>query len=1468
MTADQTQGATVDGRRARVASAVRTWSKHLVDLGGRNTLLWHRDLPSGSLDITTAHPAGVAKLLAGHAVRMSELVREPAAYAEAIRRARAIRAKAAELTQERGISAGFLAVGMATWDVPASYSRVPQAPVFLRRVTLRPVVGDSDDLVVTLGDQVEVNAVLLSYLESERGLALDERKIAGLAYGATGGWDPQPAYAALTAVCAEEGIAGFRIRPSLVLGTYSYAKLPMVTDLTAQGADLADHDVIAALAGDPEAIETVQATPPARIGESLLDEERLVLDADTSQQAVIDAVCAGSHLVVKGPPGTGKSQTIANLVATLSARGQRVLFVAEKRAAIDAVVGRLERRGLDELVLDAHDGRPHRASLAQSIVETLDRVAADEPTPAPAVDPRLVDRRDRLIDHRRCMHDERHPWGVTADEAQTEILRLASLPHPPRSHVRLTGSALHAITARRRDELLGELSDIADLGAWTQGEPDPWFGARVVGEDQTQRTKALVVHLATRGMQEHRDRLDALADAVGLTPPRTMIEADDQLELMSRVFATLETFRAELFESPVDDLVAATGSRAYRKEHGVTLSQLERRRLRQQARSLLRPGRPPADLHGVLVRAAEQRRQWRAASGGQASRPAAPVEVPDVQRAHERLREQLDWLAARLEGTAEGHDLHQTDLDDLHDRLLRLADAGDRLAVVPQVVSRLDRLRANGLGEVIDDFARRGLAPERVPEEFAFVWWSSVLAEVSERDATYGSHDGPQLRQIELEYADHDRAHIDAGVARVQAAVDAQVRRVAADLPDQADVVRVEADRTRGHLSLRELLTEAPELMTSVRPCWAMSPLVVASVVPPGLWFDVVIFDEASQVPPAQAISAISRANQVVVAGDPRQLPPTSFSITDDPDEDTTPEDLQAEGVVSVLDLLSTMLPTHELTWHYRSHDERLIAFSNAQIYRGGLVTFPGVGGDGGVRLDVVTARGDGETSTGEVDRVVEVVLDHARRRPQESLGVITLGHKHAQRVEDALRRALADADDVMGFFTGRAHEPFFIKPLDRVQGDERDAVVLSIGYGRRADGSVPHSFGPINLEGGERRLNVAITRARRRMTVVSSFSADELVTNKLRARGAQMLRDFLLYAASGGAERRVRTAGDDGAPQPGEGAAPTIVGGRRRRTASTGSVLDRPLVPEPPQRPITPVVSDLARRLRDKGLVVHTGHGISAHPLDLAIEDPMRAGELLVAVETDGPVYAATAGVRERDRLRTEQLRRLGWAHERVWSVDVFRDPARDVARILDTVRLTSQQRAERRRRLAHDAAHTHDAAHKAQEAVAAAVLAQQEQAAPASEPAADDAEPEKAVVVDTSDRPVEAVAEPAAQADSEPEREPESEPSPEETSQPEVESEAEAEPEAEPETGAESETAPEPEPAGDADSVGQAEAQPTAPAVSGEPVEPELDLDWSDAGADAPADESTPERDAPSEDPTEERPVIGDTSDEERGA
>ena len=752
---------------------------------------------------------------------------------------------------------------------------------------------------------------------------------------------------------------------------------------------------------------------------------------------------------------------------------------------------------------------------------------------------------------------------------------------------------------------------------------------------------------------------------------------------MARVHLTLESFRPEIFDAPLDDLVSATGSGDYRSEHHSSLGLVERRRLKRQARALLRPGQPPADLHGVLALAATQRRQWREFAG-KGSRPSAPPEVAQLRADHEKLREELEWLAARLEGTAEGNDLLEQDLDALQSRLETLDAAQDRLAVVPTVIGRLDRLRENGLGDLLDDLSNRRVTASQAATEFEFVWWRSVLARIDATDPAYGEMDGAALRAAAQTYAATDAEHIRAGAARVRKAWFEQIRRTVRELPDQEELLRAAAAAERP-VHLRELLPQASELLTALAPCWAMSPLVVASVVPPGVWFDVVVFDEASQIPPAEAVSAISRAGQVVVAGDPRQLPPTTFFRG----ADQEPGDMTGDAAESVLDALSPLLPNRELTWHYRALDERLIAFANTQIYGGHLVTFPGVGEDTVVRLDVVDT-GSAQAADAEVERVVQVVLAHARQRPEESIGVIALGRTHAARIDSAIRAAAAKDSSLAALIADPAAEPFFVKNLERVQGDERDAIVLSIGHDRAADGTAPHRFGPISAEGGERRLNVAITRARRRMVVVSAFSGKELHPGRLRSRGGLMLRDFLLYAGSGGAARRVKGSDHEVAAETGSEGASAAPGrsgvvrgpdGRRRRAASTGSVLDRPVLPltqASTEGEVPPLVLDLARRLRAEGLVVHPGWGVSSHRLDLAIEDPRQPGSLLVAVETDGPIYGAITSTRDRERLRVEQLRRLGWVHERVWTRDLYRDPAREVARLLTAVHAASQERQQ----------------------------------------------------------------------------------------------------------------------------------------------------------------------------------------------
>ena len=1244
----------IDSRTERVRRAVAGWTKHLVDLGGRNTLLWYRDLPTGTLDLTTAHPGGVSMLLAGRPTRLSDLVREPAAFDEARRRARTIAGKTRELREERGIDTGFVAVGMATWSLGrgrAGATRQPAAPVLLRSCTLRPTTPQHDDYDLDLGDEIEFNPVLEHYLTSERGLGIDSDQLEALTH-TSGGFDPYPVYAALTKACAE--VPEFEITPRIVLGTFSYAKLPMVADLAAQGDALADHDVIAAMAGDPTALRSVRHELPSRPADSIPDPAQglLVLDADSSQQEAIEAARSGAHLVIHGPPGTGKSQTIANLVAALAADGKRILFVAEKRAAIDAVVGRLDRVGLADLVLDLHDGARGRRRIATELAEALPG-RANRPADPPSRDvDRLRAAASTLREHRDAMHESRHPWGVSVHDVQEAISALGHTENPPRSHVRIRGEALQSLPRERYEVLTRELTRIASLGAWrTDRSDDPWFGAAIRTPDEAVRARELVERWSGDGIEGVESTLTDVFTGLRLPASRTVSDWGRILATVAQVRDTLETFRPEIFDVPLGEFVAATGTSAYRTSVGADLGWWERRGLRRQVRRYVRPGRPPADMHNALAAANEQRSAWKHMAGA-GGRPEMPADLDRAITAYSHLVSDLAWLDERIPATEGALPLLDVPREDLSARLTALAEAPDRLAVVPSVIGPVESLREAGLGALLDNLSARGVVADSVASEADFVWWSSVLDDIALRDPRVGAHDGDDLRRTVGEFVAADREVLRQNASRVRAAVRANIDRVLGDAPEHESLLRAEGAKSRRHRPLRDLLPLSGDLLTAVRPCWVMSPLVVASVLPPGIWFDVVVFDEASQIPPAQAVSAISRARQVVLAGDAHQLPPTSFFTTDTDAGDASPDDALTEGVESVLDVMAATLPSRRLSWHYRSQDERLISFANEHVYGGSLVTFPGAGAAPVLRHELVDGAGvvaEGaasvETTQAEVERVVELVLEHARTRPGESLGVIALGLAHTQRLEDAVRRALVGIDpQTAAFFTEDVHERFFIKNLERVQGDERDAIILSVGYGKTPHGRVLHRFGPLNIEGGERRLNVAITRAKKRMTVVSSISADELDPQRLKARGAQMLRDFLAHAAASSTAEppsvvRVPSAGDGLAPQGQADAVPAQ----------------------------SVVMAEFARRLRAGGLTVHERYGSSADPIDLAVEDPNHRGRLAVAVESDGPEYAAMSSARDRDRLRAEHLGRLGWQHVRVWTRDAFRDPARDVARIKD---------------------------------------------------------------------------------------------------------------------------------------------------------------------------------------------------------
>jgi len=609
--------------------------------------------------------------------------------------------------------------------------------------------------------------------------------------------------------------------------------------------------------------------------------------------------------------------------------------------------------------------------------------------------------------------------------------------------------------------------------------------------------------------------------------------------------------------------------------------------------------------------------------------PRAPEEAADCAASYQRLRDKLAALEA-LAGRAGLAELPVADCQ----RLLEKLEA-DRAALgrLPELRRLRTTLEEAGLGQLVGELTERQAAPGAAVRTLRYSYLRSVLDQLAFTDLEVGGFSGEAHQRVADEFATGDRRHIEATPARVRRAHAERAVRALDAYPEQAALVRHQAGLKRKHRPVRDFVRNAADVLLAVKPCWAMSPLVVSQLLPADPYFDVVIFDEASQVTPADAVTSILRGKQLVVAGDDKQLPPTAFFASAGPEDEQPTAEPGAEeaplmagtaGFESILDALGSLLRFRMLTWHYRSRDERLIAFSNQHIYDRMLTTFPGVGG--GCVLRFVPAPWTPGASTNspapEVTTVVGLIFEHARERPDESLGVITMGITHSSRIEEALRQRLRDdprlAGDLGDFFDESREDRFFVKNIERVQGDERDAIILSVGYGKDDNGKLPYRFGPLLTEGGERRLNVAVTRARSRVTLVSSFSSRDMDPERSSARGVRLLRQYLQYAESGGT-----SLGDQ------------VAAGARAA--------------------LNPFEADVRDTLTARGLRLTPQHGVSGYWIDFAVQHPEQPGRHVLAIECDGASYHSSASARDRDRLRQEQLERLGWRFHRIWSSDWF---------------------------------------------------------------------------------------------------------------------------------------------------------------------------------------------------------------------
>lgn len=1231
-----------DEERLRLVGAkADQWAKSLIELSSRNTLLNFKNTKTTSLDLTNAEPAAVRNLLNGKSAKLSALFQDSDEHKDARDRARNVRRKMNTLAEEQGIEVGKLALGLVhatPRDRTSSAIGRIRAPLLLRTLRINARTVADSEFELELSDDAELNPVLLYALDKDFGLDIDVREFTARATDLLSEGDdpltqPEAVHAELDALAQPQGVT-VELERAVVCGLFNYEKQPMVEDLHGASELLAGHDLVSALAEHEPAKQAIAdrgqqfAAPAADVVKPA--DEFLVQDADSSQQKAVGVALAGHDVLVEGPPGTGKSQTIANIIAGAAAGGMRVLFVSEKRAAIEAVTNRLAEVDLQGLVFDLHQQRMDKKHVARQLHDSLDAVSRQGPPEIGDVHRRVQQRREQLRREqlRRSsdeLHQRRQPWDKSAYEVQSELLQLRA----PATPLNFRGAVLRALDADKVSELKTELGDfIGNGGSRVLRRETPWWQAEIWDDEDVGNVLHELDDLASNTLQRGKQSMERVLRQTGLRTPQNLTEWGEVLRLLDEVNTSVREFGGDVFGDQLDDWFYATAPGKQHLATGQEHGWLARRRLRAEVRRASSDGiTRRGALHARLANVIEQRDRWQQL-GDPRGKPSEVVGLAETMELFRTLRNQLSSVAM----CAHMSDVDNRPTEQVDGEIQQLQQDRDMLMQMQTINRKLVEFERLGLTPLVQQVAQQRLDDEQAWLLFRHVWLKSLLDQFKLDSPVLREFSPDNHSRLARDYRHDDTEHLASAADRVRYEVARRVRQARDEHPEETQLLREQANKRSRHLPLRSLVEKAPHVLLALRSCWAMSPLVVSRTLPAEKLFDLVVFDEASQIRPHDAVATIARGARLVVAGDDKQLPPSNqFERLLEGDED---DDNALQDYESILTTMRSLLHHRvRLQWHYRSTDERLIAFSNQEIYNSDLVTFPGTAMQTPVALHLVedgtVAPGQRGSSPAEVDAVVELVLAHAEQRPDESLGVIAMGNAHAEKVETEVRRRAQERLDLQEFFTEESGpgRRFFVKNLERVQGDERDAIILTVGVGKRSGGRLDkRSFGPLNDEGGMRRLNVAVTRAKKRMTVVSAVGPAEIAP-ALEPTGTELLRRYLEFAQEQGDIEAV---------------------GRQNPSSLNG------------------FEQDVRDALVERGIEVHTQWGFSGYSIDFALAHRDRPGQMVLAVEADGDSYHRMTSVRDRDRLRQAHLERLGWRFHRLWASAWFVDRAGETDKVV----------------------------------------------------------------------------------------------------------------------------------------------------------------------------------------------------------
>lgn len=1090
--------------------------------------------------------------------------------------------------EETGANSLFLSIGTLRWYENPLSETPRYAPILLLPVEM--VYKKGNYYIRTRDEEITLNITLVEFLRQSYGIRFKEL---GNLPKDDHGVDVKLIFAIIRDALREQ--KRWDVEEECILGTFSFSKFLMWNDIHSHREQLMQNNIISSLVANrltwiPEPVTDNLKDIDASVSPS---EIALPVAVDSSQMAAVIEAGKAHSFILYGPPGTGKSQTITNLIANALYQGKRVLFVAEKMAALSVVQSRLAKIGLDPFCLELHSNK----STKRHVLEQLDKVLKVAHIVPPGSFSEKADQifkqRKELIAYLDALHNVDVSDGLSLYDC---ILRYESLPGEPLESFSAQ-AALDSLLSEKGvsgvEEILGDRFETV-LELVGQPSKNPFKGLRLTRR-MLQENDSFTASLnrAALHILEESKRVSELTDTPLLREkilrnysPEILNEDGENLNkqwreakskwFIPRYFAKktfingLKHFNALITESDIEPLIERLIT--YRDNH---------RRI-EDVRELL--------MRYLNIETSEDRLPDAGILRDSSAKLAAWSNTPAG------IRDWLHWVEFCDDLTANGMGCVATALLEKEYSASDIRNAYLKALFKHKAETKIRRsdLLMTFEGMLFDEKVR---AYKRMTDEFQLLTQKELYARLASRiphmvdDARNGSEIGILNRNI--------------------------------------------SNGGRG-VSLRDLFEQLPTLIPRLCPCMLMSPMSVAQYIDlDGNKFDLVIFDEASQMSTSDAVGAIARGKSLIVVGDPRQMPPTSFfSSTNVFEEEASIDDME-----SILEDCRTLdIPALQLSWHYRSRHESLIAFSNNEYYDGSLITFPSVD-DRCTKVHHVPVKGTYDKGGRRQNKSeAEAIMKEIRRRLsdselcRQSIGVIAFSVTQQGLIEDMLQDML-DKEKQLREVAEAMHEPIFVKNLENVQGDERDVILFSIGYGPDKDGKISMNFGPLNNAGGERRLNVAVSRAREEMYVFSTLRSSDIDLRRSKARGVEGLKHFLEFAET-----------------------QSLISARQNTATSSDVQIAR----------------QIADTLRDKGYETSVSIGRSRFKIDIAVGKPDTPGTYCLGILLDGEQYRDTPTTRDRELVQPSVLGSLHWQIMRVWSLDWYNNPGRVISRIEERIKET----------------------------------------------------------------------------------------------------------------------------------------------------------------------------------------------------